>query len=470
MASLTQTPQKKILQNTANPAKNITSAGHANSYSGYHRSTEVATEDKELTHVGAGTPCGEYLRRFWLPVALTSQLTDLPLALRVMGEDLVMFRDLSGRIGLLHKACSHRRTSLEYGVISERGIRCCYHGWLFDVDGKILETPGEPDNSPIKDNLCQGAYPVREYKGLVFAYMGAPDKQPEFPIYDTFELPGDEMVPYSIDMACNWLQVNENPMDPFHSVFLHTRSTMPHFNPAWGELAVVEWHRMKDRTGIYLTNCRRWNEYIWLRTAELHMPSFAQPPDIFQDADREKFFPRAGITKWVVPIDDTNSKIVAWRHYSDDLDLGGRGDRSNVGLNKVDFLGQTGIERSYEEGQRIPGDYEAQVSQGPIAIHKLEHLGQTDNGVALLRTMLRRAIRDVKAGKEPPRPAKNADGRVPTMTGDVIVKVPISNVDDRIMRRDLGRKFGAIVVDTLPLSQSERANVIERRVREVLDT
>jgi phenylpropionate dioxygenase-like ring-hydroxylating dioxygenase large terminal subunit len=129
----------------------------------------VATEDKELTHVGAGTPCGEYLRRFWLPVALTSQLTDLPLALRVMGEDLVMFHDLSGRIGLLHKACSHRRTSLEYDVISERGIRCCYHGWLFDVDGKILETPGEPENSPIKGNLCQGAYPVREYKGLDFA-------------------------------------------------------------------------------------------------------------------------------------------------------------------------------------------------------------------------------------------------------------------------------------------------------------
>jgi hypothetical protein len=141
-----------------------------------------------------------------------------------------------------------------------------------------------------------------------------------------------------------------------------------------------------------------------------------------------------------------------------------------VGLNKVDFIGQTGSERSYEDGQRIPGDYEAQISQGPIAIHKLEHLGHTDTGVALLRNMLRRAIRNVKAGKEPARPSKNADGHAPTMTGDVIVKVPNSNIDDREMRRDLGRKIGAIVADTMPLSQAERAEVIEQRVRALLDT
>ena len=110
-------------------------------FSGYYW-TASAEEDKELTHVGPGTPCGEYLRRFWHPVALSSQLKDIPLAIRVFGEDLVLFRDLGGRTGLLHKHCSHRRASLEYGVITERGIRCCYHGWHYDVDGHILETHG----------------------------------------------------------------------------------------------------------------------------------------------------------------------------------------------------------------------------------------------------------------------------------------------------------------------------------------
>jgi nitrite reductase/ring-hydroxylating ferredoxin subunit len=112
-------------------------------FSGYHRILD-AREDAELTHVEPRTPCGEYMRRFWQPVAMSSQIRDLPIVVKVLGEELVLFRDLSGRIGLLHKHCSHRRASLEYGILVERGIRCCYHGWLYDIDGHILETPGGP--------------------------------------------------------------------------------------------------------------------------------------------------------------------------------------------------------------------------------------------------------------------------------------------------------------------------------------
>ena len=266
------------------------------SYNGYHR-TSMAAEDPELTHVGPRTPCGEYFRRFWMPVAMTAQMGTLPILVKVLGEELVLFRDLSGRLGLLHKHCSHRRASLEYGIISEHGIRCCYHGWLFDVDGRILEVPGEPPDSPIPDRLCHGAYPVRELAGLVFAYLGPPELEPPFPMLDTLSLPGNELVPYAIDYPCNWLQVAENPMDPFHSVFLHTRVTRVHFNPAWGAMPVVEWHRLADDTGIYLTNVRRWEDFLWVRTAEVMLPAIAQPPDIFQNPDREKFFPGVGITK-----------------------------------------------------------------------------------------------------------------------------------------------------------------------------
>ena len=187
-------------------------------YSAYHH-REVPREDEELTHVGPNTPGGEYLRRFWQPVAMTSELADLPLPVRILGEDLVLFRDGRGRIGLLQLHCSHRAASLEFGVVSECGLRCCYHGWLYDVDGRILETPGEPPNSRLKERFYHGAYPVHEYKGLVFAYLGPPDKKPPFPILDTFEQPGDRLVPYSITYDCNWVQTSENSMDPAHVVF-----------------------------------------------------------------------------------------------------------------------------------------------------------------------------------------------------------------------------------------------------------
>ena len=107
---------------------------------------------------------------------MVEQVTELPLSIKVLGEELVLFRDLSGRLGLLHKHCSHRRASLEYGIPAEHGLRCCYHGWLFDIDGRVLEVPGEPENSTIPERVCHGAYPMIEHKGLVFAYMGPPEE------------------------------------------------------------------------------------------------------------------------------------------------------------------------------------------------------------------------------------------------------------------------------------------------------
>src|ERR671912_2628501 len=111
----------------------------------YNRAPEG--EDALLARVGPGTPGGEYLRRYWHPFMLASELKDLPVAVRLLGEDLVVFRDKSGRLGLLHRHCAHRGASLEFGIIAERGIRCCYHGWHFDVDGTILDTPAEPPTS-----------------------------------------------------------------------------------------------------------------------------------------------------------------------------------------------------------------------------------------------------------------------------------------------------------------------------------
>ena len=118
-------------------------------YGAWH-AREVPAPDPLLTRTDPGTPCGEYLRRFWQPVAFARDLGDVPRRIRIMGEDLIVFRDRSGRLGVLQLHCSHRGTSLEYGILQERGIRCCYHGWVYDVDGRILETPGEPADSTLR--------------------------------------------------------------------------------------------------------------------------------------------------------------------------------------------------------------------------------------------------------------------------------------------------------------------------------
>jgi nitrite reductase/ring-hydroxylating ferredoxin subunit len=185
----------------------------------YHR--DVPEADAELTHVGPGTPCGEYMRRFWQPVCFSDELRDLPHRVKILGEDLVAFRDQSGAVGLLELHCPHRGTSLEFGLVGEKGIRCCYHGWLFAADGTILETPGEPTESTLKDRLHHGAYPTHDYNGIVFAYLGPPDRQPPFPVYDSFNRAGYRLIPgRKYFYPCNWLQILENAMDPAHTAFL----------------------------------------------------------------------------------------------------------------------------------------------------------------------------------------------------------------------------------------------------------
>ena len=131
-----------------------------------------------LTEVGRGTPMGELMRRYWHPVGLVSHATGTPREVRVLGEDLVLFRDKSGRPGLVRARCCHRGTTLYFGKVEERGIRCCYHGWLFDVEGHCLEQPCEPEGGKLRDRVRQPWYPVRELYGLIFAYMGPPAKKP----------------------------------------------------------------------------------------------------------------------------------------------------------------------------------------------------------------------------------------------------------------------------------------------------
>ncbi len=194
---------------------------------------------------------GELMRRYWHPIGLLGDASDTPRKLRVLGEDLILFRDGQGRPGLVYPHCAHRGASLYYGKVDERGIRCCYHGWLFDVHGHCLEQPCEPEGGRARDRHRQPWYPVQEQYGLIWAYMGPPDKKPVLPRYECLDVldegefleaddssiggGGPQIIP------CNWLQHYENLVDPFHVVILHSSFSGTQFVKEMAVMPEVHW-------------------------------------------------------------------------------------------------------------------------------------------------------------------------------------------------------------------------------------
>lgn len=402
-------------------------------FAAYHGARLLPEPDHELTQVGPGTPCGEYLRRFWQPVAFARDLGAVPLAIRIMGEDLVVFRDKSGRVGLLERHCAHRGTSLEFGLVSERGIRCCYHGWVFDVDGRILDTPGEPASSTLRDRLCQGAYPTHEFGGLIFAYMGPPERRPAFPHYDTFALPGYALEPAGKFMLpCNWLQIKDNSMDPVHTSFLHAISSGDQFTAAFGALAELDW--VETPFGMIYIATRRIGDLVWVRVCDFMAPNVHQFTREIEEATEEKTASRPVIIRWAVPIDDTHT----WNMELAQVDPAWGLAPEQIGR---PGFGQSD-DRPYDERQRHPADYDAQASQRPIAIHALEHLASTDRGVIMLRKIVRDGIRTVAGGGDPKELLKEPRGPIETYTQDAVLRIPPeSDPDaDRRLLRETGRK------------------------------
>ena len=398
-------------------------------YAGYHRDHAHAGEDDELTHVGPGTPGGEYFRRFWLPVAKTSELAEVPLRLRILGEDLVLFRDGSGEIGLLDLHCAHRGTSLEFGKIAEHGITCCYHGWHYAVDGRILDTPTHREPNTLKERICQGAYPTRDYHGLVFAYMGRPDQQPAFPIYDVHLQPGITHLVDKFPSPCNWLQIRENGMDPIHSVYLHADHQFPETLTEQPVLAFEE-----TPIGIAALAARRIGDMVYLRQNEIFLPT-ADWVNGLEDGNGETVFDRrGGMIDWVVPIDDTNSYTFKMYDVYDfdnqpptgmdgvmDRERGAAGGFSNAVAQAES--GQSG-DRSYSERQRSPGDWDVWTSQGAIHSHDGENLGITDTGVVRLRNLFRREIGRVRDGENPTGAVFGSDGTIRTHVHNTVIRVP----------------------------------------------
>ena len=355
-----------------------------------------ASHRAELTEVGAGTPMGELLRRYWHPIGMAADATGTPRKVRVLGEDLVLFRDLSGRPGLVYPNCAHRGTSLYYGKVDERGIRCCYHGWLFDAQGHCLEQPCEPQGGLARDRVRQPWYPVQELYGLIWAYLGPPERKPVLPRYECLEQLDDGEFLEADDSSigsggpqvvpCNWLQHYENLVDPFHVVILHASFSGTQFVPAMAVMPEVTWDTQP--LSVRTVSIRKLPDGKTLRRiSEAGLPTLRVIP-----SPRIGRYGMVESLGWVLPIDDHSFRIYVVGRVREAGELRRMRSRLN---------GKLWEELTETEHQQYPGDYEAMVSQGAIASHSEEHLATSDRGIVLLRRLLEQQLRTVAAGGDP---------------------------------------------------------------------
>jgi len=332
-------------------------------------------ENEMLTRVGPGTPAGELLRRYWLPVGVASELSaEHPTQIvRILGETLVLFRDKSGRVGLLEDRCSHRGASLCYGRVEERGIACPYHGWLYDTKGNCLETPAEPRESRFHLTVKQKAYPVQKLVGLYWAYLG-PAPAPMIANFDIwFRKDGRRKIFIQPQLDCNWFQAMENSMDPAHLQILH-QDTANRGRP------------IKDTTRGLTDDVQEFDFYevpyglMKRRTYKNGM--IDEHPVIFPNILRQ-----GNVGQIRVPIDDTHTKIYFVRFFPSDNgeiieDDEPSADYIQPYKNPPDALHPfTRFRMDAVQAQ----DHMAWETQGPIADRTTERLTTSDRGIILLR-------------------------------------------------------------------------------------
>jgi nitrite reductase/ring-hydroxylating ferredoxin subunit len=350
------------------------------------------TTNRDLTDTAPGTKMGNLLRRYWHPVGLAGDATDRPKAIRVLGEDLILFRDKQGRPGLVYPRCAHRGTTLYYGKVEERGIRCCYHGWLFDVEGHCLEQPCEPELGRHRDEVRQPWYPVEERYGLVFAYLGPPELKPVLPRWDVLEELESDAIIAATDqiqsgpkiVPCSWTHHYDNVPDHYHVPILHGSNSGVQFVEMMARMPQIGW----EYTGIGVnTRSRRKLDSgkTLLRITEGVLPNIRLVPD--PAASR---YGKCESVSWLLPVDDTHYMLYAAL-------------KKKPGWTRAFTRpgGKSWDELSEAEHQQFPDDYEAQVGQGPITLHSEEHLGTTDQGVVMLRRLLLQQADAVAEGKDP---------------------------------------------------------------------
>ena len=359
----------------------------------------------DIACVGSGTPAGTWLRQYWLVACRSDDLKDIPRATKLLGESLVLFRDRAGRIGLVGEHCPHRGASLEYGDIEEPGIRCPYHGWLFDVTGQCLEQPVEPRGSTFCQKIRHLAYPVKELGGLIFAYMGPDqDNPPPLPLYSPLvRKDGAAYIYPPRDLDFNWFNFYENAADLLHAYVLHkpsreaTRSFENRFWEYYTEFGAPSLNAIESEFGIRAM--LHWPssdaDMEYFQQIELVLPTlFAIGNEEIEEVGSERVL-------FTTPIDDDNCVV-----YRVDFQATGDSEFLKKRHARNVSLPQTAV-KDYDtrrhvpfKGQTFKEDYVCMVTQGKPGDRE-ERLASSDKGVLLLRKVILEAIESVRRGGVP---------------------------------------------------------------------
>ena len=428
----------------------------------------LSAEDNEgLTRTGAGTPMGDFFRRFWLPVLLSRELPERdgpPVRLRVLGEDLVAFRDTEGRVGVLDPRCPHRGANLFFGRNEECGLRCAYHGWKFDVEGRCVDMPTLPPESGLRARVRAGAYPAREWGDLVWAYLGPPAQEPPLPELEFALLPAAHRFVSKKLQQCNWAQACEGALDTAHFSFLHmpvwsgdeaidaavSRSSVDRERTRWmRDDPRPEFDVVRHDVGFVAGAARKADgDALYWRIAQFMLPSHALTPNALPGENIH------GQT-WV-PITDEQAWVFCYT-WNPDRPLteaerrayrGGRSVHAEVDARWVPLRNRDNdylVDRDDQKRRTFTGiqgvseqDAMIQDSQGFIADRTREHLGPTDAAIIEFRRQVLRGARDLQAGIEPAAPRAATAYRL--RGGSIIA--PRALAFDEVMTQRFGDPLG----------------------------
>jgi phthalate 4,5-dioxygenase oxygenase subunit len=422
-----------------------------------------------ITRTGPETPAGALLRRYWQPAALVDELTgNRPVKpVKLLGEDLVLFRDEAGRYGLIERACPHRGTDLAYGRLEDGGLRCVFHGWLFDVTGRCLQTPAEPDGSNLCANIKQKAYPVVERSGILFAYMG-PDAPPAFPHFDCFVAPGTHTFAFKGMIDCNWLQSLEVGIDPAHTSFLHRFFQVEDPSHSYGrmvrdttigaDMPMTRIMREFPRPRIEVEPTEFGMRIVTLREMNADFTHVRVTNLLFPNAFHIPMSKEMTITQWHVPVDDRKHY---W--YAIFTSFGQPVNKDEMRRQRLELYelpdyvprknksNDYGFDAHEQEHDTFTGmgadinvhDQWACESMGAIADRTREHLGQSDKAIAAYRRMFRQAIDEAGSGG---RPLMVLDAKdAPRLTGPAAIDGvgPTGDWQGYWQRTDAGKRQAA---------------------------
>jgi phenylpropionate dioxygenase-like ring-hydroxylating dioxygenase large terminal subunit len=393
----------------------------------------ISAEQNDLmTRVGPATPGGRLLRNYWQPVALLDELQGKrPVRpVRLLGQDLVLFRDEAGRYGLLDRDCPHRGADLAYGRIEDGGLRCAFHGWLFDVGGRCLQTPAEPEGSKLASRVRQKSYPVVEKGGMLFAYLGdasTSSSPPAFPAFDCFVAPDTHTFAFKGHLECNWLQALEVGIDPAHASYLHRFFEDEDTSASYGKqfrgasadssMPITRVLREFDRPEISVERTAYGMRLVALRKLSEADTHVRVTNLVFPQAFVIPMSAEMTISQWHVPVDDHHCYWYAiFTSFTGPVDKQAMRDQRLQLYTLPDYKPRVGKANQYgfDPDQQRTATYTgmgndinvhdqwAVESPGPIQDRTREHLGTTDKGIIAYRKLLVDAIETTAAGGKPP--------------------------------------------------------------------